>query len=93
MPTYNPPLRDMQFVMHELLNVSDEFKAIPRHTDVDANTKAGGVHHHEHGLHALVGLPHQGAIGPVQYDLGCCVAMDAHLVFQTGTIDAVSLTK
>jgi alkylation response protein AidB-like acyl-CoA dehydrogenase len=38
MPTYNPPLRDMQFVMHELLNVSDEFNASPRHTDVDADT-------------------------------------------------------
>lgn len=29
MPTYTPPLRDMQFVMHEVLKVSDEFKAMP----------------------------------------------------------------
>jgi alkylation response protein AidB-like acyl-CoA dehydrogenase len=28
MPQYNPPLRDMQFVMHEL-NVVDELKALP----------------------------------------------------------------
>ena len=29
MPVYNPPLRDMQFVLHELLHVADEFKALP----------------------------------------------------------------
>ncbi len=38
MPTYAPPLRDMQFVMHELLHVVDDFKAIPKHADVDADT-------------------------------------------------------
>lgn len=38
MPTYTPPLRDMQFVMHELLKVTDEYKAMPRHADVDADT-------------------------------------------------------
>ncbi|MBI5279801.1 MAG: acyl-CoA dehydrogenase C-terminal domain-containing protein [Burkholderiales bacterium] len=38
MPTYTPPLRDMQFVLHELLKVSDEYKAIPRHQDVDVDT-------------------------------------------------------
>ena len=38
MPTYTPPLRDMQFVMHELLHVVDDFKAIPKHADVDADT-------------------------------------------------------
>jgi len=30
MPTYTPPLRDMQFVMHEVFHVTDEFKAMPR---------------------------------------------------------------
>ena len=34
MPSYTPPLRDMQFVLHEVLNVVDEFKALPRHADV-----------------------------------------------------------
>jgi hypothetical protein len=29
MPTYTPPLRDMQFVMHEVLNVTDDLKACP----------------------------------------------------------------
>ncbi len=38
MPTYTPPLRDMQFVMHELLNVTAELKTIPRHADIDADT-------------------------------------------------------
>lgn len=38
MPTYTPPLRDMQFVMHELLNVTEEYKAMPRHAEVDADT-------------------------------------------------------
>ena len=38
MPIYNPPLRDMQFVMHEVLKVADEYKAMPRHADVDADT-------------------------------------------------------
>ena len=38
MPSYTPPLRDMQFVMHEVLNVVDELKAIPRYADVDADT-------------------------------------------------------
>jgi alkylation response protein AidB-like acyl-CoA dehydrogenase len=38
MAQYNPPLRDMQFVMHEVLNVADELKALPPHADVDADT-------------------------------------------------------
>ncbi|MEY4561280.1 MAG: hypothetical protein RLZZ618_557 [Pseudomonadota bacterium] len=38
MPAYTPPLRDMQFVMHEVLHVSDELKAIPAYADIDADT-------------------------------------------------------
>jgi len=38
MAQYTPPLRDMQFVLHELLNVADEFKRLPRHADVDVET-------------------------------------------------------
>ena len=38
MPTYNPPLRDMQFVMHEVLNVVDQLKQIPQHADIDVPT-------------------------------------------------------
>ena len=38
MPSYTPPLRDMQFILHEVLNVVDEFKALPRHADIDVDT-------------------------------------------------------
>jgi alkylation response protein AidB-like acyl-CoA dehydrogenase len=39
MPTsYTPPLRDMKFVLHELLNVTDELKMLPAHAEVDAAT-------------------------------------------------------
>ncbi|MEB2348860.1 MAG: acyl-CoA dehydrogenase C-terminal domain-containing protein [Comamonadaceae bacterium] len=38
MPTYTPPLRDMQFVMHEVFHVTDEFKAMPRYAEVDIDT-------------------------------------------------------
>ncbi len=38
MPSYTPPLRDMQFVMHELLHVVDDLKAMPAHADMDADT-------------------------------------------------------
>ena len=38
MPSYNPPLRDMQFVMHEVLNVTEQLQQIPRHADTDADT-------------------------------------------------------
>jgi hypothetical protein len=38
MPTYTPPLRDMQFVLHEVFRVTEEFKAMPRHEEVDADT-------------------------------------------------------
>lgn len=38
MAQYNPPLRDMQFLMHEVLQVVDTLKAMPAHADVDAET-------------------------------------------------------
>jgi hypothetical protein len=38
MPSYTPPLRDMQFVMHELLGAVDELKQIPAYADLDADT-------------------------------------------------------
>ena len=38
MPIYTPPLRDMQFVMHELLHVVDDLRQIPRHAEFDADT-------------------------------------------------------
>ena len=38
MPVYNPPLRDMQFVMHELLKVTEELKPIAKYADADIDT-------------------------------------------------------
>jgi len=38
MPSYTPPLRDMQFVMHELLHIVDDLQHIPQHADMDADT-------------------------------------------------------
>ncbi|MBP9683699.1 MAG: acyl-CoA dehydrogenase C-terminal domain-containing protein [Rhodoferax sp.] len=38
MPTYNPPLREMQFVMHELFDVVGDLKQLPKHAEMDADT-------------------------------------------------------
>jgi alkylation response protein AidB-like acyl-CoA dehydrogenase len=38
MPTYTPPLRDMRFVMEELLDVGSTFKSLPAHADTDLET-------------------------------------------------------
>ena len=38
MPSYTPPSRDMHFVLHELLDVTSELKAMPRHADLDVDT-------------------------------------------------------
>jgi alkylation response protein AidB-like acyl-CoA dehydrogenase len=38
MPLYTPPLRDMQFVLHEVLQVTEEFKALPALAETDVET-------------------------------------------------------
>ncbi len=38
MPSYTPPLRDMQFLLHEMFNVANELKLLPRHAEIDADT-------------------------------------------------------
>ena len=38
MPQYTPPLRDLQFVLHELLKVTEELKAYPAHAEIDPDT-------------------------------------------------------
>ncbi|MFI4939282.1 MAG: acyl-CoA dehydrogenase C-terminal domain-containing protein [Burkholderiales bacterium] len=37
MGQYIAPLRDMQFVLHELLHVEDELKQLPKHAEIDAD--------------------------------------------------------
>ncbi|MBK1689600.1 acyl-CoA dehydrogenase C-terminal domain-containing protein [Rubrivivax gelatinosus] len=36
--SYTPPLRDLQFVMHEVLDVASTLKQLPRHAEIDADT-------------------------------------------------------
>ena len=38
MPQYAPPLRDMQFLLHEVLGAPDILRAMPRHAEIDAET-------------------------------------------------------
>ncbi len=38
MGQYIAPLRDMQFVLHELLETENELKKLPKHADIDADT-------------------------------------------------------
>ncbi len=38
MTTYTPPIRDMQFLLYEVLGAIDELKALPAHADIDADT-------------------------------------------------------
>jgi alkylation response protein AidB-like acyl-CoA dehydrogenase len=38
MPQYTPPLRDMQFVLHELLGVVPQLNQIPAHAELDVET-------------------------------------------------------
>ena len=38
MSQYLAPLRDMQFVLHELLQVEGELKQMPKHAEIDADT-------------------------------------------------------
>ena len=38
MPSYTPPLRDQQFVLHEVFQVSAAYQAMPRFSDTDADT-------------------------------------------------------
>ena len=38
MPTYTPPLRDMQFLMHEVFKITDDYKQMPAFAEVDADT-------------------------------------------------------
>jgi len=38
MGQYKAPLRDMQFVLHELLGIEKELKAMPPHADLDVDT-------------------------------------------------------
>ncbi len=38
MPSYAPPLREMRFVLHELLDVTSQLKELPQHADLEVAT-------------------------------------------------------
>ena len=40
MPIYNPPLRDMQFVLNEVLDLSAKLRELPAHAELDSDTIA-----------------------------------------------------
>ena len=75
MPQYTPPLRDMQFVLHEVLNVVDELKALPAHAEIDADTINAVIE--EGGKFASTVLAPLNRIGDEQ---GCVLDKSTHEV-------------
>ena len=75
MPMYSPPLRDMQFVMHEVLNVVDELKLLPPHADLDIDTINAVLE--EGGKFASTVLAPLNLSGDVQ---GCVLDRQTHAV-------------
>jgi len=75
MPSYTPPLRDMQFVMHELLGVVDELKALPRHAEIDVETINAVIE--EGGKFASEVLAPLNAVGDAE---GCTLDKATHEV-------------
>ena len=75
MPSYTPPLRDMHFVLFELLHAQDTLRQIPRHAELDTETlsavlEAGGQ------FAAEVAQP-LNAVGDVE---GCTIDLATHAV-------------
>ena len=75
MPSYNPPLRDMQFVMHELLGAVDELKQIPKYADLDVDTVNAVLE--EGGKFASQVIAPLNLVGDVQ---GCVLNKETHEV-------------
>jgi len=75
MPSYTPPLRDMQFVIHELLGAVDELKQIPAYGDVDADTVNAVLE--EGGKFASEVLAPLNLVGDTQ---GCVLNKETHEV-------------
>ena len=75
MPSYTPPLRDMQFVIHELLGAVDELKQIPAYADLDADTVNAVLE--EGGKFASKVIAPLNLVGDVQ---GCVLNKETHEV-------------
>ena len=75
MPTYAPPLRDLHFVVHELLRATEELRAMPRHAELDAETFNAVLE--EGGKFAAEVLQPLNAIGDRE---GCTLDRERHKV-------------
>src|SRR5574343_252540 len=75
MPSYTPPLRDMQFVIHELLGAVDELKQIPKYADLDVDTVNAVLE--EGGKFASKVIAPLNLVGDVQ---GCVLNKETHEV-------------
>ncbi len=75
MAQYNPPLRDMQFVLHEVLGVVDELKVLPKHAEIDAATIDAVIE--EGGKFASQVLAPLNLSGDIE---GCALDTTSHVV-------------
>ena len=75
MPSYTPPLRDMQFVLHDVLKVTDALAEIPKHAEIDAETISAVLE--EGGKFASEVIFPLNQIGDQQ---GCTLNRDTHEV-------------
>ena len=75
MPSYTPPLRDMQFVLNDVLHVTDDLKVMPQHADIDAETIAAVLE--EGGKFASEVLFPLNPVGDAQ---GCTLNRETHEV-------------
>ncbi len=83
MPQYTPPLRDMQFVLHEMLNVEAELAKLPEHEDIDAETVDAVLE--EGGKFYADILQPLNAVGDRE---GCKLDADGNVTTPTGFRDA-----
>ncbi len=84
MAVYTPPLRDMQFLMHEVFHAVDDLKTIPRHADLDTDTVNAVLE--EAGKFASDVLLPLNAVGDTE---GCSLDVTTHEVrTPTGFKDA-----
>ena len=75
MPQYTPPVRDMQFVLHEVLDAVGNLSQLPAHAEVDADTINAVLE--EGGKFAAQVLAPLNLSGDKQ---GCTLDIDSHAV-------------
>ncbi|MEK8025633.1 acyl-CoA dehydrogenase C-terminal domain-containing protein [Pseudaquabacterium rugosum] len=75
MPTYTPPIRDLQFVLHEMFDAVGTLKQLPPHGELDADTVNAVLE--EAGKFAAGVIAPLNAPGDIQ---GCTLDRDTHAV-------------